>query len=142
MTARTGPPPSLDDLRIFALIVEHLSFSHVAKILGVAQSTIGRRMAELEFVLDARLLRADTRRITITNLGMEIYPHCARMVEAANAACAGVAAARGKHPKGYFVSSAVDNGTLPVTAHQVRQILREELGKLGRGSAETVTGDA
>jgi DNA-binding transcriptional LysR family regulator len=86
----------LNDLYIFSKVVEHNGFTGAARALGVARSSICRRIAHLEEHLSVRLVQRSTRHFAITELGMEFYSHCVKMVADAQAAYEHVACARRK----------------------------------------------
>ena len=86
----------LNDLYIFSQVVEHNGFTGAARALGVARSSICRRIAQLEEHLGVRLVQRSTRHFSVTELGMEFYGYCVKMVAEAKAAYERVACARGK----------------------------------------------
>lgn len=78
----------LNELAVFAQVVETGSFTGAARVLGLPKATVSRRIAQLETRLGARLMHRTTRRIRLTELGEAYYQRCAdimREVEAANA---------------------------------------------------------
>lgn len=76
----------LNDLRYFALIVEHGGFSAAERQTHITKSKLSRRIALLEDRLGARLLRRSTRRLTMTEAGQAFYAHCAAMLVEVDAA--------------------------------------------------------
>ena len=64
---------SADDIFLFVRVVEVGSFINTAKLLKVNQSTIGRRIKELEERLGVSLVRRNTSGLEITDVGMSIY---------------------------------------------------------------------
>jgi DNA-binding transcriptional LysR family regulator len=86
----------LNDWFIFSQVVDHNGFSGAARALGVARSSICRRVSQLEERLGVRLVQRSTRHFTVTDLGMELHGHCLRMMAEANAAYERVACARAK----------------------------------------------
>jgi DNA-binding transcriptional LysR family regulator len=84
----------LNDLYVFSKVVEHNGFTGAAKALGVARSSICRRVSALEERLGVRLVQRTTRHFAVTELGMEFHGYCVRMVSEANAAYERVACAR------------------------------------------------
>lgn len=84
----------LNDLYVFSQVVEHNGFTGAAKALGVARSSICRRVSALEDRLGIRLVQRTTRHFTVTDLGMEFHGYCVRMVAEAKAAYERVACAR------------------------------------------------
>src|SRR5215475_11792756 len=84
----------LNDLYVFSQVVEHNGFTGAAKALGVARSSVCRRVSQLEDRLGIRLVQRTTRRFAVTDLGMEFHSYCVRMVAEAKAAYERVACAR------------------------------------------------
>lgn len=84
----------LNDLYVFSQVVEHNGFTGAAKALGVARSSICRRVSQLEDRLGIRLVQRTTRRFAVTDLGMEFHGYCSRMVAEAKGAYERVALAR------------------------------------------------
>jgi len=76
----------LDDLALFAQVVDHGGFSAAARALGLQTSRVSRRIAALETRLGVRLLQRSTRRVAVTDVGQRFYPHCAALVAEARAA--------------------------------------------------------
>lgn len=69
----------LDDLELFRNIVDCGGLSAAARRLGIAKSTLSRRMAALEDRLGQPLYHRNTRRFRLTNFGAEIHRHCVGM---------------------------------------------------------------
>lgn len=69
----------LDLMRVFALVVDTGSFSAAASRLGISKSLASRQVSQLETLLGARLLHRTTRRLSLTDVGSRIYPHCSRI---------------------------------------------------------------
>ena len=76
----------LNDLRYFALIVEHGGFSAAERHAHITKSKLSRRVQLLEESLGVRLLQRSTRRMALTEAGRIFYEHCAAMVVEADAA--------------------------------------------------------
>lgn len=81
---------SLDDMLIFAAVVEANGFSAAAKTLKISTPVISKRVSALESDLGAKLLYRTTRRISLTEVGQLFYQHCQRVVEEAKQAEAAV----------------------------------------------------
>jgi DNA-binding transcriptional LysR family regulator len=76
----------LNDLYLFAKVVEYGGFAAASRVLGVPRSKLSRRIAGLEDRLGVRLIQRSTRRFAVTEVGQEYYRHCvAMLVEAAAA---------------------------------------------------------
>jgi DNA-binding transcriptional LysR family regulator len=76
----------LDDLYLFAKVVEHGGFSLAARAMSMPKSTISRRIALLEERLGVRLLQRTTRHFRTTEIGQMYYRHCAAVTAEAEAA--------------------------------------------------------
>lgn len=76
----------LNDLRYFALIVNHGGFTAAERVTHVHRSKLSRRVAHLEETLGVRLLQRTTRRLSLTEAGKVFYQHCAAMLVEAEAA--------------------------------------------------------
>jgi DNA-binding transcriptional LysR family regulator len=81
---------NLNDLRYFALIVEHGGYTAAERVTQLHRSKLSRRIAELEASLGVRLLQRTTRRLALTEAGRVFYEHCAAMMVEAEAAKAAV----------------------------------------------------
>jgi DNA-binding transcriptional LysR family regulator len=64
---------SLDDIALFAAVVEEESFTRAAARLDVSKSTLSRRVRDLEEELGVRLLQRTTRHVRPTDAGAEFY---------------------------------------------------------------------
>ncbi|AKF84257.1 LysR family transcriptional regulator [Myxococcus fulvus 124B02] len=84
--------PLFDDLlglACFARVVEHRSFTRAAAVLGVSKSVVSARVSRLESRVGERLLIRTTRKLSVTDAGMGVYAHAARLLEEAGAATRG-----------------------------------------------------
>jgi DNA-binding transcriptional LysR family regulator len=70
-----------NDLLIFARVAEAGSFSRAAERIGLPKSTVSRRVAFLEEQLGERLMLRTTRRLALTEFGLQLLEH-ARQVAA------------------------------------------------------------
>ncbi len=77
---------NLNDMALFAKVVEHGGYSNAALALGMPASRLSRHVAALEGRLGVRLLNRTTRRIAVTQAGQEYYRHCAAILAEAQAA--------------------------------------------------------
>lgn len=73
-------PPDLNEIAIFARVVQSGSFTGAARELGLPKSTVSRKVSELEGRLAARLLQRTTRRLGLTDAGRALYEYAARIV--------------------------------------------------------------
>ncbi|MBV1788048.1 LysR family transcriptional regulator [Marinobacterium sp. D7] len=81
---------SLDDMAIFAAVVEANGFSAAAQLLEISTPVVSKRVSALEAQLGARLLNRTTRRLSLTEAGSVFYRHCSRVVSEAREAEAAV----------------------------------------------------
>jgi DNA-binding transcriptional LysR family regulator len=72
---------SADDCILFVAIVEQESLVRAAEHLGMPKATVSRRLTNLETALGQRLLLRTTRRLALTDFGMEFLEHCRRVAE-------------------------------------------------------------
>ncbi len=63
------------DLIVFARVAETGSFSRAAQRLGVPTSTVSRRVAALEAQFGERLLHRNSRKLALTDLGLNLLDH-------------------------------------------------------------------
>src|SRR5262245_3692868 len=83
MAARPARPPKPSNtailtsanLRIFASVARHSSFSRAADALGVSQPYVSAQIAELEQKLDLVLFRRVGRRVYLTDAGERLNGH-------------------------------------------------------------------
>lgn len=71
----------LNSLIIFAEVAEANSFSEAARRLKMPTSTVSRRVADLETQLGVRLMDRSTRRLRLTDVGLELLEHARRTAE-------------------------------------------------------------
>ena len=65
----------LNSLIIFAEVAEANSFSEAARRLKLPTSTVSRRIADLETELGLRLIDRSTRRLRLTDVGLELLEY-------------------------------------------------------------------
>ena len=73
----------LEDMELFACVVQAGSFTLAAKRLDTSKSRLSRRIAELETRLGVKLLHRTTRRLSPTEAGAAYYARVTRLLEAA-----------------------------------------------------------
>lgn len=83
---RALPMFDLNDLYLYAKVVEYGGFAPAGRILGLPKSRLSRRVAKLEERLGVRLIQRSTRQFQVTEVGLEYYRHCLGMLEQAVAA--------------------------------------------------------
>lgn len=76
----------LNDLYLYAGVVEHGGFSAAGRALGIPKSRLSKRVSRLEERLGVRLLQRTTRRFVVTDVGERFYVHCRAVLEEARAA--------------------------------------------------------
>ena len=104
-----------NDLLIFARVAEAGSFSRAAKRVGLPKSTVSRRIALLEERLGERLMLRTTRRLTLTEFGIQLLEH-ARQVAAEVDAVKALSEHRQTRPSGRLrVSMPSDFATMLLT---------------------------
>lgn len=89
----------LDDLLLFAEVVQQAGFAAAARSLGMQRSKVSRRVAELEKLMGVRLLQRNTRCVSLTTVGEQIYGHARKLADEARAAF-NVAAEMNGEPRG------------------------------------------
>ncbi|MBW7981533.1 LysR family transcriptional regulator [Enterobacillus tribolii] len=76
----------LQDMALFALVVECGSFTAAARRAGLPKSSVSLRVSQLEKQLGLRLLNRTTRQLSLTFAGERYLVHCREMVQAAERA--------------------------------------------------------
>jgi DNA-binding transcriptional LysR family regulator len=69
----------LNEMLVFARVVQAGSFTAAAADLKMPKSTVSRKVSELEARLKARLLNRTTRKVSPTDVGRTYYDYCARI---------------------------------------------------------------
>jgi DNA-binding transcriptional LysR family regulator len=70
----------LNEILVFAKVVQAGSFIAASRELDMPKSTVSRKVSELEERLGARLLQRTTRKLSLTEVGHTYYQHAARVV--------------------------------------------------------------
>ncbi len=73
----------LSEMLVFAKVVDLRGFAPAARQLGLTTSAVSRAVARLESHLGVKLLNRTTRSVSLTELGAEVYPGCARIAQTA-----------------------------------------------------------
>ena len=81
----------LNDMLLFAEVVERGGFAAAGRALGLPKSRLSRRVAALEAQLGVRLLQRTTRKLSLTEVGEAYLRHCQALRESAQAAADTVA---------------------------------------------------
>jgi DNA-binding transcriptional LysR family regulator len=79
---------------VFAETVSTGSMSAAARRLGMTPSAVSQTIRALEQQAGVTLLHRSTRKLTLTEAGERCYPHCLRLLQAAEAAADALALAR------------------------------------------------
>jgi DNA-binding transcriptional LysR family regulator len=82
----TGSSLDLNDLKLFALVVEHGGYAAAERASGVPKSRLSRRIAQLEQDLGVRLIQRSTRKFAVTEVGQNVFRHAQAMLAQAQAA--------------------------------------------------------
>jgi DNA-binding transcriptional LysR family regulator len=70
----------LNEIAIFARVVQAQSFTAAGRALGLPKSTVSRKVSELEQRLGTRLLQRTTRSLSLTDAGRAYYDYASRIV--------------------------------------------------------------
>lgn len=73
-------------MRAFVRVAQAQSFREAARLEGITQSAVSKRVAALEDHLGVQLLRRNQRNVTLTTLGQAHYDDCVRLLEELGAA--------------------------------------------------------
>ena len=95
----------LDEMLVFARVVEHQSFAGAARQLGLTTSAVSRSVGRLEAHFGLRLLQRTTRSLSLTEAGAEIHQACRKLAEDAQAVQA-LAGQLRQQPRGLLKISA------------------------------------
>jgi len=78
----------LNEMAVFAKVVEAGSFSEAARQLAATPSSVSRSVSRLEKALGTQLLQRTTRKLRLSESGREIYAQCRDMFNSAQAVVA------------------------------------------------------
>jgi len=76
----------LNQMIIFAHVVNEQSFSAASRKLGMTKSSVSKAVAKLEHALGASLLNRSTRHLSLTEIGASFYDYCTRIRDEAEEA--------------------------------------------------------
>lgn len=79
-------PLHLDDMALFVEVVKARSFSRAAAAIGMPNSSLSRRISELEKSIGLRLLNRTTRKVEPTEAGLIYFERSRRLVDEARIA--------------------------------------------------------
>src|ERR1700728_379490 len=77
----SAPDLPWDDVRLFLAIAETGSLSRAGKLLRVAQPTVSRRLADIEYKLGFQLFRRDVAGVSLTSAGERLLEPARKMAE-------------------------------------------------------------
>jgi DNA-binding transcriptional LysR family regulator len=77
-----APTVDLNELLVFARVVEAGSFSEAARRLDMPKSSVSKKVSDLEARLGTRLLQRTTRRLALTDAGRIYFERSARIISA------------------------------------------------------------
>lgn len=83
--------PTLRQMRAFVALAKTGNFTLAAQTMHVTQSALSGLIKELEQTLNARVVDRSTRKITLTDIGRELYPLFSQMIDDLDGALANVA---------------------------------------------------
>src|SRR5688572_15320774 len=95
----------LNDVQVFARVIEAGSFTAAARLLGMPKTTVSRRIAALERAVGVRLLQRTTRSLSLTDAGRLYYEQSSRALRLIDQANLQLAEARAE-PSGTIRISA------------------------------------
>ncbi len=76
----------LDEMEVFAEVVDAGGFSAAARSLGLSKSAVSKQVSRLEDRLGVRLLNRTTRRLSLTEAGTGFHAACRRVIDEADMA--------------------------------------------------------
>lgn len=76
----------LNELSLFAKVIEYGGFAAAGRALNMPKSTLSRRVNQLESRLGVRLIQRSTRQFQVTDIGQAYYRHCVAMMAEAESA--------------------------------------------------------
>lgn len=77
---------NLNDMALFAAVVQHQGFTAAGRALGVSKSLLSRRIEALETRLGVRLLQRTSRHFSVTSIGECYAAECQKLLQQAQAA--------------------------------------------------------
>lgn len=71
----------IEDLNLFVQVANQLSFTGAANILDLPQSTVSRKIKQMEEALEIRLFERTCREIFLTEPGRQFYEHSKKILQ-------------------------------------------------------------
>lgn len=137
-----------DDLKYFLAVARHGSTVAAAKALSLSQSTVHRRLKELERRLGCRLVLRNPAGYKLTELGEQLVGHAARVEEAAlafqraatgsQAGLSGLLTITCPEPLGTRLmrSNLIESFGIRFPELRIKFVMSDKLLDLGRGEAD------
>ena len=105
---------TLEQLRILVKVVQAGSFTQASALLGTQKSYVSRVVAQLEAELGAKLIERTTRRLSVTEMGREVFERAVGILGAVEDTARMVQNAQGE-PRGLLrLTCGVEFGMLAV----------------------------
>lgn len=117
------------ELKAFAAIVGHASFTRAADHLGLSASALSQTIRQLEARLGARLLNRTTRSVAPTEVGARLYDRIMPMMQEMDAAVAEAVATTGR------TAGTLRINTLSMAA---KKLIAPRLGRFHRAYPDVV----
>lgn len=100
----------LDNIAVFVKVIQTGSFSQAARLLGMPNTTVSAKVADLEKRLGVTLIQRTTRKLNVTQAGEAYFRKCVQALEDIQNAEAEVTSSQ-EAPRGILrITSAVDVG--------------------------------
>jgi DNA-binding transcriptional LysR family regulator len=106
----------LNDIVVFARVIEAGSFTAAARLLGMPKTTVSRRIAALEREVGVRLIQRTTRSLNVTDAGRIYYEQSSRALRTIEDANVRLAEARAEPSGTIRISAPVGFGAHFLTA--------------------------
>jgi DNA-binding transcriptional LysR family regulator len=71
---------NLSDIVVFVRVVEQQSFTAAARDLNLSPTAVSRHISHLEEALGIQLIKRSTRRLVLTDVALDFYEQCARIL--------------------------------------------------------------
>lgn len=100
--------PTVRQMRALVAVARSGSFTLAAELLHLTQSALSGQIKELEQLLGVKVLERNTRRVTLSEVGRELYPLFDKMLQDLDGAMADIASRK-----------ALNKGTVRIAAPQM-----------------------
>jgi DNA-binding transcriptional LysR family regulator len=71
---------NISDIVVFVRVIEKQSFTAAARDLILSPSAVSRHISHLEESLGVQLIKRSTRRLVLTDIGVDFYEQCSRII--------------------------------------------------------------